>query len=183
MKNSTVFLVAGCVPRGNPDVKSDVLIGHKESNTIKLLFFFWLDSVLQAMCLGTTWMSRVMFWTGMATICTPTTTSCLTTSSAWVCFMCLCGDSRSVLGDHCTQTTVSCSTASSAWVCAFFLSATVGMHNCLSHLLLLAYFTCRGQKYYVEVLSSPLTCFGASQYGALVMADPEEEFYPEVNNR
>lgn len=34
--------------------------------------------------------------------------------------------------------------------------------------------------YYVEVLSSPLTCFDASQYGALLIVDPEDEFYPEV---
>lgn len=33
--------------------------------------------------------------------------------------------------------------------------------------------------YSLEVLSEPLTCFDASQYGALLLVDPEEEFFPE----
>lgn len=33
--------------------------------------------------------------------------------------------------------------------------------------------------YFLEVLSSPLTCFDASEYGALMIVDSEEEFYPE----
>ncbi|RZF34472.1 hypothetical protein LSTR_LSTR014091 [Laodelphax striatellus] len=37
----------------------------------------------------------------------------------------------------------------------------------------------RNQGYYVEVLGSPLTCFDASQYGTLLIVDPEEEFFPE----
>jgi hypothetical protein len=32
----------------------------------------------------------------------------------------------------------------------------------------------------VEVLSSPLTCFNASHYGALLIVDPEEEYYAQV---
>ncbi|XP_075216075.1 membrane-bound transcription factor site-1 protease isoform X1 [Lycorma delicatula] len=37
----------------------------------------------------------------------------------------------------------------------------------------------RNNGYYVEVLGSPLTCFDASQYGTLLIVDPEEEFFPE----
>jgi membrane-bound transcription factor site-1 protease len=37
----------------------------------------------------------------------------------------------------------------------------------------------RGKGVFVEILSSPYTCFNASDYGALIVADPEEEFYPE----
>ena len=37
----------------------------------------------------------------------------------------------------------------------------------------------RSSGYYVEVLGSPFTCFDASQYGALLIVDPEEEFFPE----
>jgi membrane-bound transcription factor site-1 protease len=37
----------------------------------------------------------------------------------------------------------------------------------------------REQGVFVEILSSPFTCFNASQYGALIIADSEEEFYPE----
>ncbi|CAH8646413.1 unnamed protein product [Dicrocoelium dendriticum] len=33
--------------------------------------------------------------------------------------------------------------------------------------------------YYVEILSEPFTCFNASNYGALLLVDPEEEFFPE----
>ncbi|XP_046398458.1 membrane-bound transcription factor site-1 protease [Ischnura elegans] len=32
---------------------------------------------------------------------------------------------------------------------------------------------------YVEVLGSPFTCFDARSYGALLLVDPEEEFFPE----
>lgn len=37
----------------------------------------------------------------------------------------------------------------------------------------------RNSGYYVEVLGVPLTCFDASQYGTLMIVDPEEEFFPE----
>lgn len=37
----------------------------------------------------------------------------------------------------------------------------------------------RNSGYYVEVLGSPFTCFDASNYGALLLVDPEEEFFPE----
>ena len=37
--------------------------------------------------------------------------------------------------------------------------------------------------YFVEILSSPLTCFNASQYAALMIVDSEEEWYPEVRRR
>ncbi|CAD7699725.1 unnamed protein product [Ostreobium quekettii] len=33
--------------------------------------------------------------------------------------------------------------------------------------------------YYVEILGSPFTCFDASQYGALMLVDLEDEYYPE----
>ena len=33
--------------------------------------------------------------------------------------------------------------------------------------------------YFIEVLGSPLTCFNASGYGALLIVDSEEEFFPE----
>jgi membrane-bound transcription factor site-1 protease len=37
----------------------------------------------------------------------------------------------------------------------------------------------RSNDVYVETLASPYTCFNASRYGALIVADSEEEFYPE----
>ncbi|CAL8462817.1 g2351 [Coccomyxa elongata] len=37
----------------------------------------------------------------------------------------------------------------------------------------------RAAGFFLEVLGSPLTCFDASQYGALLMVDLEEEYYPE----
>jgi len=37
----------------------------------------------------------------------------------------------------------------------------------------------RNSGYYVEVLGSPYTCFDARQYGALLIVDPEEEYFPE----
>ncbi|CAL1268054.1 unnamed protein product [Larinioides sclopetarius] len=37
----------------------------------------------------------------------------------------------------------------------------------------------RSNGYYVEVLGSPFTCFDAQQYGALLLVDSEEEFFPE----
>eukprot|EP00884_Botryococcus_braunii_P003885 jgi/Botrbrau1/13498/Bobra.0082s0091.1 len=37
----------------------------------------------------------------------------------------------------------------------------------------------RDEGYFLEVLASPFTCFNASQYGALLIVDSEEEFYPE----
>jgi len=43
---------------------------------------------------------------------------------------------------------------------------------------LLTYLVQHG--YYVEILTSPITCFDASQYGALLIVDAEEEYYPEV---
>jgi len=41
------------------------------------------------------------------------------------------------------------------------------------------YSSLRQAVYFVEVLGSPLTCFDASQYGALLLVDSEEEFFPE----
>ena len=41
------------------------------------------------------------------------------------------------------------------------------------------YSSLRQAGYFVEVLGSPLTCFDASQYGALLVVDSEEEFFPE----
>ncbi|CAG9857116.1 unnamed protein product [Phyllotreta striolata] len=41
------------------------------------------------------------------------------------------------------------------------------------------YQNLRNKGYYVEVLGSPFTCFDASQYGTLLIVDPEEEFFPE----
>ena len=37
----------------------------------------------------------------------------------------------------------------------------------------------RSAGYYLEVLGSPLTCFDASQYGAVLMVDLEDEFFPQ----
>lgn len=37
----------------------------------------------------------------------------------------------------------------------------------------------RNSGYYVEVLGVPYTCFDASEYGTLLIVDPEEEFFPE----
>ncbi|XP_065195488.1 membrane-bound transcription factor site-1 protease-like [Sycon ciliatum] len=37
----------------------------------------------------------------------------------------------------------------------------------------------RTNGYYIEVLGAPFTCFDASQYGALMIVDPEEEFFQE----
>ena len=37
----------------------------------------------------------------------------------------------------------------------------------------------RDNGYYVEVLGSSMTCFDASQYGTLVLADTEGEFHQE----
>ncbi|XP_065207712.1 membrane-bound transcription factor site-1 protease [Planococcus citri] len=37
----------------------------------------------------------------------------------------------------------------------------------------------RNSGYYIEVLGTPYTCFDASQYGALLIVDPEEEFFSE----
>ena len=31
----------------------------------------------------------------------------------------------------------------------------------------------------MEILGSPFTCFDASQYGTLLIADAEEEYFPE----
>ena len=45
------------------------------------------------------------------------------------------------------------------------------------------YDSLTGRGYYVEILSSPLTCFDANQYGALMIVDSEEEWYPEVMHR
>lgn len=35
----------------------------------------------------------------------------------------------------------------------------------------------RNAGYYVEVLGEPFTCFNASNYGTLLIVDPEEEFF------
>ncbi|GAA50303.1 membrane-bound transcription factor site-1 protease [Clonorchis sinensis] len=37
----------------------------------------------------------------------------------------------------------------------------------------------RSSNYYVEVLTSPFTCFDARNYGTLLLVDPEEEFFPQ----
>jgi len=37
----------------------------------------------------------------------------------------------------------------------------------------------RSSGYYVEVLGWPFTCFDARNYGALLVVDPEEEYFPE----
>lgn len=37
----------------------------------------------------------------------------------------------------------------------------------------------RNSGFYIEVLGTTFTCFDASQYGALLVVDPEEEFFPE----
>uniref|UniRef100_U5ERS8 Membrane-bound transcription factor site-1 protease n=1 Tax=Corethrella appendiculata TaxID=1370023 RepID=U5ERS8_9DIPT len=37
----------------------------------------------------------------------------------------------------------------------------------------------RNSGYYVEVLGSPFTCFNASNYGTLLIVDPEEEYFNE----
>lgn len=41
------------------------------------------------------------------------------------------------------------------------------------------YQNLRNAGFYVEVLGSPFTCFDASQYGTLLIVDPEEEYFPE----
>lgn len=41
------------------------------------------------------------------------------------------------------------------------------------------YDTLRREGYFLEILNSPFTCFNASNYGALMIVDSEEEFYPE----
>ena len=41
------------------------------------------------------------------------------------------------------------------------------------------YASLRSAGYFVEVLGSPFTCFDANQYGALLMVDLEDEFFPE----
>jgi membrane-bound transcription factor site-1 protease len=41
-----------------------------------------------------------------------------------------------------------------------------------------AYASLRAQGYFLEVLSSDFTCFDARLYGALLIVDPEEEFFP-----
>lgn len=38
------------------------------------------------------------------------------------------------------------------------------------------YTQLREAGYFLEILGSPLTCFDASQYGALILMDPEEEY-------
>ncbi|XP_043235326.1 membrane-bound transcription factor site-1 protease-like [Amphibalanus amphitrite] len=41
------------------------------------------------------------------------------------------------------------------------------------------YQSLRAHNYYVEVLGEPFTCFDAKNYGTLLIADPEEEYFPE----
>ncbi len=41
------------------------------------------------------------------------------------------------------------------------------------------YHHLRSSGYYVEVLGWPFTCFDARHYGALLVTDPEEEYFPE----
>lgn len=42
-----------------------------------------------------------------------------------------------------------------------------------------AYHHLRSSGYFVEVLGAPYSCFDAKQYGALLLIDPEEEYFPE----
>lgn len=37
------------------------------------------------------------------------------------------------------------------------------------------------EGYFLEVLASPLTCFNASNYGAVMIVDSEDEFYKEAS--
>eukprot|EP00210_Caulerpa_lentillifera_P002967 g2833.t1 len=37
--------------------------------------------------------------------------------------------------------------------------------------------------YYIEILGSPFTCFNASEYGTLLIVDPEDVFYPEEKEK
>jgi len=37
----------------------------------------------------------------------------------------------------------------------------------------------RNSGYFIEVLGTPLNCLDTSQYGTLLLVDPEEEFFPE----
>ncbi|KAF7270742.1 hypothetical protein GWI33_016324 [Rhynchophorus ferrugineus] len=41
------------------------------------------------------------------------------------------------------------------------------------------YQNLRNAGYYIEVLGSPFNCFDASQYGTLLIVDPEEEYFSE----
>ena len=50
-----------------------------------------------------------------------------------------------------------------------------GLQICLQDL----YQHLRSSGYYVEVLGFPFNCFDARHYGALLIVDPEEEFFPE----
>lgn len=37
----------------------------------------------------------------------------------------------------------------------------------------------RGAGFFIDILGDPYTCFNATQYGTLLIVDPEEEFFPE----
>uniref|UniRef100_A0A1I8PQQ8 Uncharacterized protein n=2 Tax=Stomoxys calcitrans TaxID=35570 RepID=A0A1I8PQQ8_STOCA len=41
------------------------------------------------------------------------------------------------------------------------------------------YHHLRNRGYYIDVLGAPYTCFNASEYGSLLIIDPEEEFFDE----
>ena len=41
------------------------------------------------------------------------------------------------------------------------------------------YNSLRASGYFIEVLGTPFTCFDASQYGALLLVDSEEEYFME----
>lgn len=41
------------------------------------------------------------------------------------------------------------------------------------------YLHLRSAGYFIEVLGAPYTCFDATQYGVLLLVDPEEEYFPE----
>ena len=41
------------------------------------------------------------------------------------------------------------------------------------------YNSLRASGYFIEVLGTPFTCFDASQYGALLLVDSEEEYFIE----
>ena len=43
--------------------------------------------------------------------------------------------------------------------------------------------TLRARGYYFEVLGEPITCVDASAYGALLVVDPEDEWFPEERSK
>ena len=43
--------------------------------------------------------------------------------------------------------------------------------------------TLRARRYFFEVLGEPITCVDASAYDALLVIDPENEWFPEVRSK